>query len=55
MKKFIVEIHYESSIYVEIEAEDEDRATAKAIAKAYTDSPYDGLYAEVVHIEEVKS
>jgi hypothetical protein len=52
MKKFIVEIHYDASIYVEIEAEDADKAKTAALTKAYQDTPWDELYAEVVHIEE---
>jgi len=52
MKTFIVAVHYDASIYIEIQAEDEDKAEKMALAKAYQDTPWDELYAEVVHIEE---
>jgi hypothetical protein len=52
MKKFTVEIHYDASIYVDIEAEDMEAAEKAAMSKAYQDCPYDQLHAEVVYIEE---
>jgi hypothetical protein len=50
--KFNVQVHYEASVYMDIEAEDQADAGRKALTKAYQNVPYDDLFAEVVFVEE---
>ena len=52
MKKYLVEVHYQASVYRDVEAESEEQAIEIANRTMYADCPYDELFAEVVFVEE---
>jgi hypothetical protein len=52
MKKYLVEVHYQASVYRDVEAESEEEAEDIAKRTMYTNCPYDELFAEVVFVEE---
>jgi len=52
MKAYLVEVHYQASVYRDVEAESEEQAIEIAKRTMYTDYPYDELFAEVVYVEE---
>jgi hypothetical protein len=53
MKKYQVQVHYQTTGYFEVIADSESEAESKALQLAYAELP-DELYAEVVHSEEVE-
>jgi len=55
MKKYVVEVHYQASVYREVDAESEEQARELVNKSMYSEVPYEELYAEIVFIEEVDS
>ena len=53
MKKYVIEVYYQASVYHEVDAESEEEAKKLVGDRIYSEVPYNELYGEIVFTEEV--